>query len=168
MGDKTQLLAFVLASRFKKPWAIFAGIFVATVLNHLLAASVGVWVSQIVSALILKWILAAIFLIFAVWILIPDKEEDIEKAPKWGAFLTTAVTFFLAEMGDKTQIATVTLAAKYNNLFLVTIGTTIGMMLTDGLAVFFGDKMTKFIPMKWVHIGAAILYLVFAIGILLN
>lgn len=168
MGDKTQLLAFVLATRFKKPWTIFAGIFVATVLNHLLASSIGLWVSNAFSPQILKWILAATFLAFAVWIMIPDKEEDIEKAPRWGAFLTTAVTFFLAEMGDKTQIATVTLAAKYHSLLYVTIGTTLGMMLTDGLAVFFGDKMTKFVPMKWVHLGAAILYIVFAIGILLK
>lgn len=168
MGDKTQLLAFILASRFRKPWAILAGIFVATILNHLLAATVGVWVSNAISAQTLKWILAAIFLIFAVWILIPDKEEDIEKTPKWGPFLTSAVTFFLAEMGDKTQIATVTLAAKYHNITLVTIGTTLAMMLTDGPAVFFGDKMTKKIPMKWIHIAAALLYLAFAVGILIH
>lgn len=168
MGDKTQLLAFVLATRFKKPWAIFAGIFVATVLNHLLAASVGVWIAKAVSAIVLKWILAVIFFAFAIWIMIPDKDGDLDEAPKWGAFLTTVVTFFLAEMGDKTQIATVTLAAKYHSLLWVTVGTTIGMMLTDGLAVFFGDKMTRFIPMKWVHIGASVLYIVFGIGILLT
>lgn len=168
MGDKTQLLAFILASKFKKPWAIIAGIFVATILNHALAASFGVWVSNAVSPQTLKWILASIFVVFAVWILIPDKEENIDKAPRWGAFLTSAVTFFLAEMGDKTQLATVTLAAKYNDLILVTIGTTVAMMLTDGPAVFFGDKMTKKIPMKWIHIAAAVLYVVFAIGILLQ
>ena len=166
MGDKTQLLAFILASRFKKPWTIFAGIFVATVLNHVLAASAGVWISNAVNPQILKWILAFIFFAFAIWILIPDKAEDENSNPKWGAFVTTVVTFFLAEMGDKTQIATITLAAKYHSLLYVTIGTTIGMMVTDGLAVFFGDKMTKFIPMKWVHIGAAILYIIFSIGIL--
>ncbi|MBC7537901.1 MAG: TMEM165/GDT1 family protein [Bacteriovorax sp.] len=168
MGDKTQLLAFVLATRFKKPWTIFAGIFVATVLNHLLAATAGVWVANTVSPLILKRILASIFLIFAVWILIPDKEEGLSETSTWGPFLTTVVTFFLAEMGDKTQLATVTLAAKYHNIILVTVGTTIGMMITDGLAVFFGDKMTKYIPMKWVHIAAAILYIVFALGILFS
>ena len=168
MGDKTQLLAFVLATRYKKPWTIFAGIFVATILNHLLAASVGVWVANAVSPLILKRILAAIFLIFAVWILIPDKDDGLEETRKWGPFLTTVVTFFLAEMGDKTQIATVTLAAKYHDLLLVTTGTTIGMMLTDGLAVFFGDKMTKYIPMKWIHILASILYIIFAVGILIS
>lgn len=166
MGDKTQLLAFVLATRFKKPWTIFAGILVATILNHLLAASTGVWVANAVSPLVLKRILASIFLIFAVWILIPDKDEGLSETRKWGPFLTTVVTFFLAEMGDKTQIATVTLAAKYHDLMLVTIGTTIGMMVTDGLAVFFGDKMTKYIPMKWVHLAAAFLYIVFAMGIL--
>ena len=168
MGDKTQLLAFVLAGRFKKPWTIFAGIFVATVLNHVLAASFGVLVANAISPLFLKRILAAIFLIFAVWILIPDKDEGLSETRTWGAFTTTVVTFFLAEMGDKTQIATVTLAAKYHNLLLVTIGTTIGMMLTDGLAVFFGDKMTKYIPMKWVHISAAVLYIIFAVGILVS
>ncbi|MGZ3789153.1 MAG: TMEM165/GDT1 family protein [Bacteriovorax sp.] len=168
MGDKTQLLAFVLASRFKKPWAIFAGIFVATVANHLLASSVGVWVSHNVSAQVLKWVLATIFLVFAVWIMVPDKDGELENHQGWGAFHTTVVTFFLAEMGDKTQIATVTLAAKYHDLVLVTVGTTIGMMLTDGLAVFFGDKMTKFVPMKWVHISAAVLYVAFAVGILLH
>lgn len=168
MGDKTQLLAFVLASRFKKPWTIFAGILVATILNHLLAASIGVWISHVVSEKILKGILAAIFFIFAIWIMIPDKDEGLEENRRWGAFLTTVVTFFLAEMGDKTQIATVTLAAKYHDLLLVTLGTTIGMMVTDGLAVFFGDKMTRYIPMKYVHIGAAILYIVFGIGILLS
>lgn len=168
MGDKTQLLAFVLATRFKKPWTIFAGIFVATILNHVLAASAGVWVANTVSPIVLKRTLAAIFFIFAVWILIPDKDEGLSETRKWGAFLTTVVTFFLAEMGDKTQIATVTLAAKYHDLILVTIGTTIGMMLTDGLAVFFGDKMTKHIPMKWIHILAAILYIIFGVGILIN
>ena len=168
MGDKTQLLAFILASRFKKPWTIFAGIFVATVLNHVLAASAGVWISNAVSPQVLKWILAIIFFVFAFWILIPDKADEEENDPKWGAFVTTVVTFFLAEMGDKTQIATITLAAKYQSLLYVTIGTTIGMMVTDGLAVFFGDKMTKFIPMKWIHIGAAILYIIFGIGILIR
>lgn len=168
MGDKTQLLAFILASKFKKPWTILAGIFVATILNHLLAASFGVWISNAVSAQTLKWILSSIFLIFAVWILIPDKEEDIDKAPRWGAFLTSAVTFFLAEMGDKTQLATVTLAAKYHDLVLVTVGTTIAMMVTDGPAVFFGDIITKKIPMKWIHITAAVLYVAFAIGILIH
>lgn len=168
MGDKTQLLAFVLATRFKKPWTIFAGILVATILNHLIAASAGVWVSSLVSELVLKRILAAIFFAFAVWILIPDKDEGLKESARWGAFVTTVVAFFLAEMGDKTQIATVTLAAKYNDLIFVTIGTTIGMMVTDGLAVFFGDKMTRFIPMKYIHIGAALLYIAFGIGILLS
>lgn len=168
MGDKTQLLAFILATRFKKPWTIFAGIFVATVLNHFLAASAGVWVANTISPLLLKRILASIFFIFAIWILLPDKDDGLSETRQWGPFLTTVVTFFLAEMGDKTQIATVSLAAKYHDLILVTIGTTIGMMLTDGLAVFFGDKMTKYIPMKWIHISAAILYLALAIGILLD
>lgn len=168
MGDKTQLLAFVLATKFKKPWTIFAGILVATILNHLLAASAGVWISQVVSEIVLKRILAVIFFVFAVWIMIPDKDEGLEESRRWGAFVTTVVAFFLAEMGDKTQIATVTLAAKYHDLFLVTLGTTVGMMVTDGLAVFFGDKMTRYIPMKYVHLAAAFLYIIFGIGILLS
>lgn len=168
MGDKTQLLAFVLATKFKKPWTIFAGIFVATVLNHLLAATAGVWVSTVVSEDLLKKILAVIFLLFAVWIMIPDKDEGLTESRRFGAFLTTVIAFFLAEMGDKTQIATVTLAAKYHDLAMVTIGTTIGMMVTDGLAVFFGDKMTRYIPMKYVHLGAAFLYIIFGIGLLLS
>jgi putative Ca2+/H+ antiporter (TMEM165/GDT1 family) len=168
MGDKTQLLAFVLATRYKTPWIIFWGILVATILNHLLAASAGVWVSHVLSPILLKWILATLFFVFAIWILIPDKDEGLKENHKWGPFLTTVVSFFLAEMGDKTQIATVTLAAKYHDFLIVTIGTTLGMMITDGAAVFFGDKMTKYIPMKWVHIAAAILYIAFGIGILFS
>ncbi len=168
MGDKTQLLAFVLASRFKKPWTIFFGIFVATVLNHLLAAWAGRFVSDLIPHLYLKWILALTFIGFAIWVMIPDKDEGLNEKRKWGALLTTIVTFFIAEMGDKTQLATVALAAKYNDLGLVTIGSTLGMMVTSGLAVFFGDKMTKKIPMKWVHALAALFYVIFAIAIVVK
>lgn len=168
MGDKTQLLAFVLASRFRKPWTIFAGIFVATVLNHLLAAWAGRFVSDLIPYQYLKWILALTFIVFAVWVMIPDKDEGLNEKRKWGAFVTTVITFFLAEMGDKTQLATVALAAKYNDLGLVTIGSTLGMMLTSGLAVFFGDKMTKKIPMKWIHAVAAVFYVIFAIAIIVK
>ena len=168
MGDKTQLLAFVLASKFRKPWAVLAGIFVATVLNHALAASVGVWVSNYLSPEVLKWTLAAIFLGFAVWVLIPDKEDTNDKPPRYGAFLTTLIMFFLAEMGDKTQLSTIALSAQYKDFFLVTLGTTLGMMATDGAAVFLGEKLTQKISMKWVHIGASCLYVAFAIAIMIH
>jgi putative Ca2+/H+ antiporter (TMEM165/GDT1 family) len=167
MGDKTQLLALVLALRYKKPWTIMAGILTATVFNHLLAASVGTWLSTAVSPQILKWALAATFVAFAIWVLIPDKDDDDSKESKYGAFLTTTITFFLAEMGDKTQLSTVALAAKFHSLTLVTMGTTLGMLFSDGLAVFLGEKLTSRIPMRWIHIGASVLYLIFAILILI-
>jgi putative Ca2+/H+ antiporter (TMEM165/GDT1 family) len=168
MGDKTQLLAFVLATRFKNPWAIMAGIFCATVLNHLLAASFGSWVSQAISPLYLKWILGALFIGFAAWILIPDKDDDDEKPHRFGAFLTTLITFFIAEMGDKTQLSTVALAAKFQNITLVTIGTTLGMMFSDGLAVVFGEKINEKIPMKYVRYVAAALFVLFGVGIIVG
>jgi Ca2+/H+ antiporter, TMEM165/GDT1 family len=160
-GDKTQLLAFVLATRFKKPWAVISGIFVATVLNHFLAASLGNWVAQQISPQTMKWILAGTFFAFAVWILIPDKDEGGGEGSKYGAFLTTVIAFFMAEMGDKTQLSTVALAAKYPSLLAVTVGTTMGMMFSDGLAVFFGEAITQKIPMKWIRIASAILFVVF-------
>jgi putative Ca2+/H+ antiporter (TMEM165/GDT1 family) len=168
MGDKTQLLAFVLATRFRNPWAVLSGIFVATVLNHLLAALFGSWVSQAIPANYLKWILGGTFFIFAVWILIPDKDEDQKDNGRYGAFLTTLITFFLAEMGDKTQLSTVALAAKYDSILRVTIGTTIGMMFSDGLAVIFGEKLTEKISMKWIRIFSAVLFVAFGIGIIIG
>lgn len=168
MGDKTQLLAFVLASRFRKPYAVLSGILVATVLNHLLAALFGSWVSQAIPREYLKWILAGIFIAFAIWILIPDKDESENSPSKFGAFLTTLITFFLAEMGDKTQLSTVALAAKYDSVIYVTIGTTAGMMFSDGLAVIFGEKLTEKISMKWIRIGSSILFVIFGIGILVG
>lgn len=166
MGDKTQLLAFVLATRFKKPWTIFFGILVATLLNHLMAASLGHYVALYIPAVVLKWVLALAFFAFAIWVLIPDEEGSVQDDNRWGAFLTTVISFFIAEMGDKTQLSTVALAAKYHSPYLVTLGTTIGMMLTNGLAVFFGTKMLKVVPLKWIHISAAILYVFFGVYIL--
>lgn len=168
MGDKTQLLAFVLASRFRKPLPILAGILIATILNHSLAATVGVWVSQALAPQTLKWILAAVFVAFAGWVLIPDKEDEDELSNKYGPFLTTLVVFFLAEMGDKTQLSTVALAAQYKDLFWVTFGTTLGMMVSDGLAIVFGDRLTRVVPMKWVHRFAALMFLVYALYILVS
>ena len=167
MGDKTQLLAFVLASRFRQPWTVMAGIFVATMLNHALASSAGAWVSAVVPPLYLKIGLALTFFAFAIWILIPDKEDDSEKKYPFGAFLTTAIVFFLAEMGDKTQLATIALGARYNDIVSVTVGTTLGMMLSNGLAVFFGEKLTKKISMTWMHRIAAVLFIIFGISALI-
>lgn len=168
MGDKTQLLAFILATRYKKPWTIMGAIFLATIANHLLAAWLGTFISQYVPAHILKWSLVAVFLAFAIWVMIPDKEGEVKSTGKWGAFLTTFVSFFLAEMGDKTQLTTLALAAKYNDLTLVTIGSTIGMMISSALAIFFGNKLTKRIPMKVIHAFAAFFFVIMAIGIIVK
>lgn len=166
MGDKTQLLALVLASKFKKPWTIMGGILAATLLNHALASWAGGWLSSLVSPQILTWTLAGTFLAFAVWILIPDKDEDLKEGGRFGAFLTTLVAFFMAEMGDKTQLATVALGAKYSSPFVVTAGTTVGMLASDGLAVFFGQKLTERISMKWVRRFASFLFAVFGLAVL--
>lgn len=168
MGDKTQLLALVLASRFRKPWAIMAGILVATLLNHGLASWAGGWLGANVDAAWLKLILAGIFFVFALWILVPDKDSEQQDSGRFGAFLTTLVAFFLAEMGDKTQLATVALGAKFNAPIAVTIGTTLGMLAADGLAVFFGERLTRVIPMQWIRRFAALLFLIFGVYILIE
>ncbi len=164
MGDKTQLLAFSLAAKFRKPWTILAGIFVATVLNHALASSVGAWVSAHVSPFLLASVLSVTFIAFAVWTLIPDKLEEKNGPNRFGAFLTTTVLFFLAEMGDKTQLATIALAARYQSAIAVTCGTTLGMMVTDGLAVFLGEKLSHRISMALMRKIAAGLFLLFGIA----
>jgi Ca2+/H+ antiporter, TMEM165/GDT1 family len=158
MGDKTQLLAFVLASRFKKPWTIMGGIIVATIANHLLAATVGTSFGTWLSPDRLRYLLAICFIGFAIWVLIPDKDDEKEREHPYGAFVTTVLTFFLAEMGDKTQLSTVALAAKFQNIWVVTAGTTLGMIFSDGLAVFLGEEITKFVSMKWIRIIAAMSY----------
>ncbi len=166
MGDKTQLLAFLLASRFKKPWTILFGIFIATILNHLLAAWVGEFITRFIPMNVLTWVLALSFFGFAIWVLIPDKDDGLDDKRAWGAFLTTLVAFFLAEMGDKTQLATTAMAAKYQSTFFVTIGSTLGMMLTSALAVVFGDRLTQKISMKWIHRAASVFYVILGILIL--
>ncbi len=168
MGDKTQLLALILAARFKKPMPIMMGILIATILNHGLASWVGVWASGLLGSGVLSWVLAALFFGFAIWILFPDKDEGLKSEGSAGAFLVTLVAFFLAEMGDKTQLATVALAASFQNVWAVTAGTTFGMLVSDGLAVFFGDRFLKRVPMLWVRRGAAILFAVFGFAILLR
>jgi len=162
MGDKTQLLALVLALRFRKPWPIVLGILVATLANHGLAGAVGAWVTTFVGPQILRWILAASFIGMAVWMLVPDTidDENADAAPRWGVFGTTVVAFFLAEMGDKTQIATVMLAAKYQTYFWVVAGTTLGMMLADAPVVWLGERMTRLVPLRVVHIASASVFAV--------
>ncbi|TFW06797.1 TMEM165/GDT1 family protein [Oxalobacteraceae bacterium OM1] len=170
IGDKTQLLAFILAARFKKPLPIVIGILCATLVNHGLAGAVGAWITAMVSPEVLRWILGASFIGMAIWTLIPDKieEEETQVAKKFGVFGATLVTFFLAEMGDKTQIATVALAAHYSNPLFVVAGTTLGMLIADVPAVFIGDKLANRIPMKLVHSIAAGIFAVLGIATLLG
>ena len=168
IGDKTQLLAFLLATRFKKPVPIIAGILVATILNHALAGALGAWITAVLSPEVLRWILGLSFLGMAVWTMIPDKieEEEMQVARKFGVFGATLITFFLAEMGDKTQIATVAMAAHYPDPVLVVIGTTLGMLIADVPAVFIGDWFAARIPMKLVHGIAAAMFAVMGLATL--
>jgi putative Ca2+/H+ antiporter (TMEM165/GDT1 family) len=170
IGDKTQLLAFILATRFKKPLPIIAGILCATLVNHGLAGALGAWITSAVNPSVLRWVLGASFIGMAIWTLIPDKIEDEEAqiAKRFGVFGATLVTFFLAEMGDKTQIATITMAAHYNNPILVVIGTTLGMLIADVPAVLIGDKLAMKIPMKLVHTIAAGIFAVLGVATLLG
>lgn len=170
MGDKTQLLAFILAARFKKPVPIILGILVATLVNHGLAGALGAWITSVVSAETMRWVLGLSFIGMAVWTLIPDKieEEETQVAQKLGVFGATLVTFFLAEMGDKTQIATVALAAHYAAPLMVVIGTTLGMLIADVPAVFVGNKFAAKIPMKLVHTIAAAIFAVMGVLTLLQ
>ncbi len=170
MGDKTQLLALILAVRFRKPWPIVAGILVATLVNHALAGAVGAWVTTVLGPVWLRWILGLSFLAMAVWMLIPDKidDEDTDRAPRWGVFGTTVVAFFLAEMGDKTQIATVMLAAQYQAWAWVVAGTTLGMMLANAPVVWLGERMTRRIPIRLVHLVSAGIFLVLGLAVLLG
>jgi len=161
MGDKTQLLSLVLAARFRKPWPIVLGILVATLANHGLAGALGTWVTTVLGPDVLRWVLGLSFLAMAVWMLIPDKldeDEDGGAAPRLGVFGTTVLAFFLAEMGDKTQIATVMLAAQYQAWAWVVIGTTLGMMLANAPVVWLGDKLTKRVPIRIVHLVSAVIF----------
>ncbi len=179
MGDKTQLLAFILAARFKKPLPIILGILVATLVNHGLAGALGGWITSAVSPEILRWVLGLSFIAMAIWTLIPDKieEEETTIAGKLGVFGATLITFFLAEMGDKTQIATVAMAAHYSapaigahftTLLMVIMGTTLGMLIANVPAVFIGDKLADRIPMKLVHTIAAFIFAALGVATLLG
>ncbi len=170
IGDKTQLLAFILAARFKKPLPIILGILVATLVNHGLAGALGAWITATITPELLRWVLGISFIAMAAWTLIPDKIEDEEAnvAQRFGVFGATLITFFLAEMGDKTQIATVAMAAHYATPVLVVIGTTLGMLIADVPAVFMGDRLAGRIPMKLVHSIAAAIFAILGVATLLG
>jgi putative Ca2+/H+ antiporter (TMEM165/GDT1 family) len=170
MGDKTQLLAFLLAAKYKKPVPIILGILFATILNHGLAGMLGLWITQILSPEILRWVLGLSFIAMALWTLVPDKIDDEEASfgLKSGIFLTTLITFFLAEMGDKTQVATIAMAAHYPSPTLVVLGTTLGMMIADVPAVFLGNSFAKKLPLKLIHAIAAGMFFVMGVLVLLK
>lgn len=161
IGDKTQLLAFVLAVRFRAPMAVICGIFVATIFNHLMAAYVGILVADWFTEITLSWILALSFFAMGLWMLIPDRldEDEAPAASRFGPFIATTIAFFLVEMGDKTQIATAAFAARFQDLWLVVAGTTAGMMLADVPAVFLGEKAASRIPMHLVRGAAAAIFM---------
>lgn len=171
IGDKTQLLALLLAAKFRRPVPIVFGILVATLANHGFAGALGVWITALASPQIMRWVLGASFIAMAVWTLIPDKCDDNEDASalmRFGVFGTTVVAFFLAEMGDKTQVATVALAAQYQSVVAVVAGTTLGMLLANVPAVFLGDRMAQALPVTLVHRIAAALFAVLGIATLLG
>jgi putative Ca2+/H+ antiporter (TMEM165/GDT1 family) len=161
MGDKTQLLAFSLSSRFRRPWVVMAGILTATLLNHGLASSVGAWVAESVPPRVMAGVLAATFVGFGLWTLRPDTLDEEARPGRFGPFVTTTVLFFLAEMADKTQLATVALAARYQSVVLVTAGTTLGMLASDGLAVFLGERLAAKVQLRWIRVAAASLFFAF-------
>jgi Ca2+/H+ antiporter, TMEM165/GDT1 family len=159
MGDKTQLVALALAVRYRRPWTVMLGILLATTANHALAATVGVWVSRLLPPAALAWALAVSFLAFGVWTLFPDQAPEAAAAARWSPLLTTTVVFFLAEMGDKTQLATVALGARFETAAAVTAGTTLGMLAADGLVVFGGAHLTRLVPPALLRNLAAALFI---------
>jgi len=170
MGDKTQLLAFLLAARFKRPLPIIAGIFLATIVNHGLAGALGAWITTTLGPHTMRWILGVSFLGMAIWTMFPDKieEEETQVAHRFGVFGATLITFFLAEMGDKTQVATVAMAAHYMDAWKVVAGTTLGMLIADVPAVFLGDKLSAKLSLKWVHAAAALVFAALGVATLLG
>ena len=170
MGDKTQLLSLVLAARFRKPWPIVWGILVATLANHALAGAAGAWVTTFVGPQVLRWILGGSFIAMAAWMLVPDKLDagDEPKVPRFGVFGTTLIAFFIAEMGDKTQVATVMLAARYNVWWPVVLGTTLGMMIANVPVVWFGDRVTRRVPIRVVHLVSAAIFTVLGVAALIE
>ena len=170
IGDKTQLLAFLLAARFRKPLPIVAGILLATLVNHGLAGALGAWIMSTVGAEIMRWVLGVSFIAMAAWTLIPDEieEDELRIAHRLGVFGATLLSFFIAEMGDKTQIATVAMAARFETAWVVVVGTTLGMLIANVPAVYLGDRLAGRIPMKLVHRLAALLFAVMGVLTLLG
>lgn len=168
MGDKTQLLALLLTAQFRKPVPIILGMLVSTLVNHAFAGAVGAWVAALLSPTVLRWVLGLSFLGMAAWTLIPDKLDDKPAGTQLGVFAATVVAFFLAEMGDKTQVATVALAAQYHSLVWVVAGTTVGMMLANVPVVLFGEWLTTRIPVRKIHIACAIVFAVMGVLALVN
>lgn len=159
MGDKTQLLSLLLAARFRRPLPIIAGILAATLANHAGAGALGAWLSAVLGVRILAWILAVSFLAMALWTLVPDKQDGMpESSGRMGIFWTTTVAFFLAEMGDKTQVATVALAARYQAFLPVVAGSTLGMLLANAPVVYFGERVARALPLKWIRMAAAAIF----------
>ncbi len=169
IGDKTQLLTLVLAARYRKPWPIVAGIFFATLVNHGIAGAIGAWLTRTVGPDAMRWILGISFIAMAAWMLVPDKLDESESAERklGGVFLSTLVLFFFVEIGDKTQIATVALAARFDSLTAVVMGTTVGMLLANAPVAFFGDALARRLPVRAVHVVAAIIFAALGVGVLL-
>ncbi|WP_374572259.1 TMEM165/GDT1 family protein [Acinetobacter sp.] len=170
MGDKTQLLALLLAARFRKPVPILIAILLATIINHGVSAALGQWITAVVPEIVLLWVLALGFIAMAAWMLVPDELGDetdsINKWQKYGVFGATFVLFFLAEIGDKTQIATVALAARFDSLFWVMAGTTLGMMIANAPAVFAGNKLADKLPISLIHKIGAVVFLLIGVSAL--
>ena len=164
MGDKTQIIALTLGLRFRHPWTVMLGILIATILNHGLASALGAWGAARLGGPSLGWVLGISFIVFGVWTLIPDNADAPSHRPGWGPLLTTTIVFFFAEMGDKTQLATVALGARFSSTIQVTAGTTLGMLAADGLAVFAGARFAERIPMWLFRRVAAGLFFVFGLG----
>jgi putative Ca2+/H+ antiporter (TMEM165/GDT1 family) len=168
IGDKTQLLAIVLAAKFRKPVPIILGILAATLLNHAAAATLGYFIASFLTGQTFQLVVGVAFIVMAGWALIPDKEDEgAAKASHGGVFLTTLIAFFFVEIGDKTQIATSLLAAQFNNILFVTIGTTLGMMIANVPAVLLGETVTRIVPLKYVRIGAAVLFALIGLWVVL-
>ncbi|MDR1530043.1 MAG: TMEM165/GDT1 family protein [Burkholderiales bacterium] len=164
IGDKTQLLSFVLAAKYRKPLPIILGILVATLINHAFAGLIGTWITELLSPVALRWVIGLLFLAMAVWVLIPDRFEVKDaRLVSLGVFGTALIAFFFAEMGDKTQVATVMLTAHFHAFILVVLGTTLGMMLANVPVVFLGDKLAHRLPMRAVHVVAALAFAVLGI-----
>ena len=168
IGDKTQLLALVLAARFRRPWPIAAGILIATLANHAVAGLAGAWFAHMLDGPWLRWIVAGSFVAIGIWALFPDRfeDDDTPKMDRYGALLSTTIAFFLVEIGDKTQVATIALAARFEAVTMVTLGTTLGMLLANVPVVYLGDRLVSRLPLGAVRIGAALLFLALGVWVL--